>query len=29
MQVDVSTKAVEWMRERNQSAMLHLIPPLG
>jgi hypothetical protein len=29
MQVDVSTKAAEWMRERNQAAMLHLIPPLG
>jgi len=29
MHVDVSSEAVEWMRERNQSAMLHLIPPLG
>jgi hypothetical protein len=29
MQVDISTKAAEWMRDRDQSAMLHLIPPLG
>ena len=29
MRLDLSTKAAEWVRERDRCIMVHMIPPLG
>ena len=29
MQLDISTRAAEFVKERDRSVMVHMIPPLG